>query len=183
MARRIKENKMKYTAKQQRDIDYLVKIGANTRLEEYKARLEKRAAEKKAYREKAKKEAAEAAKLVKVGDVFSCSWGYDQTNVDFFQVVALVGKGSVRVRQVQPALIAENPGMMCADRTYEIPGDGTLLPTTGHSVFIKDNVNGDVKRIQPGYGTEPRPTIKLSSFAWGHLEKPGQTKHYESWYA
>ena len=24
---------------------------------------------------------------VKIGDIFSCSWGYDQTNVDFFKCV------------------------------------------------------------------------------------------------
>ena len=37
---------------------------------------------------------------VKVGDLFHSSWGYDQTNNDFFQVVALVGDSSVRVREV-----------------------------------------------------------------------------------
>jgi len=30
---------------------------------------------------------------VAVGDFFVCSWGYDQTNVDFFKVVALTPKG------------------------------------------------------------------------------------------
>src|SRR4030067_498516 len=28
----------------------------------------------------------------KVGDILSCSWGYDQTNVDFYQVVKVSGK-------------------------------------------------------------------------------------------
>jgi hypothetical protein len=32
------------------------------------------------------------ADLVKVGDFFSCSWGYDQTNVDFYEVVGLTAK-------------------------------------------------------------------------------------------
>lgn len=30
---------------------------------------------------------------VKVGDYFVCSWGYDQTNVDFYKVVGVTAKG------------------------------------------------------------------------------------------
>lgn len=33
----------------------------------------------------------EAVKNLKVGDVFHCSWGYDQTQCDFYQLVALKG--------------------------------------------------------------------------------------------
>lgn len=32
---------------------------------------------------------------VKVGDIFSASWGYEQTNIDFYQVIALRGKTQV----------------------------------------------------------------------------------------
>lgn len=28
----------------------------------------------------------------KIGDIFRCSWGYDQTNVDYFEAVAVKGK-------------------------------------------------------------------------------------------
>lgn len=175
---------MKYTAKQQRAIDYLTKLGDTTRLEEYKQRLEKRNEAKIAARNEAKKKAEEAMKLVKVGDVFSCTWGYDQTNVDFFQVVALVGKNSVRVKQVCPVMVENDAtGPMAANRTYAINA-GEMLPATKHSVFIKDQTNGDVKRISDGcYRDEVKPCIKLSSFAWAFPEKPGLTKHYESWYA
>lgn len=38
--------------------------------------------------------------LLKVGDVLSCSWGYDQTNVDYFQVVELFGKRGVVIRKI-----------------------------------------------------------------------------------
>lgn len=175
---------MKYTAKQQRVIDYLTSIGATTKLEEYKQRLEKRNEAKIAARKEAKERSAEAMKLVKVGDVFSCVWGYDQTNVDFFQIVALVGKNSVRVKQVRPVMVKdEASGPMAADRTYAINA-GEILPATKHSVFIKDQINGDVKRISDGcYRDEVKPCIKLSSFAWAYPEKPGLTKHYVSWYA
>ena len=152
-------------------------------LEKKEARHAKRVAEQRARREQEKGRLEETMKNVKVGDVFSASWGYDQTNVDFFQVVALVGKQSVRVRQVCPTMIDEAAGMMCANRTYAIPQNGELLPTTKHSVFIKDQVNGDVKRIESGWGKDPCPTFKLSSFAWATKETEPTAKHYESWYA
>ena len=175
---------MKYTSKQQRIIDYLEKLGDTNRFAEYKQRVEKRAAEKKRRREECKIESAEAAKLVKVGDVFSCSWGYDQTNVDFFQVIKIVGKNSVRIREVMPTCVQDDAcGPMSADRTYAI-NRGEMLPPSKRSVFIKDQINGDVKRIQNGdWRDEISPCIKLSSFAFAYPEKPGLTKHYESWYA
>lgn len=175
---------MKYTAKQQRTIDYLKKLGDKTRLAEYKARLAKREADKKARREAKKQGALDAMKNIKIGDIFSASWGYDQTNVDFFQVVEIVGKCSVRIRQVHPEIVKDEAcGPMCADRTYKFPTDGTLLPPC-RGVFIKDTQRGDVKRVQtPSYGNKDQPYIKLSSFAWAYPEKPGLTKHYESWYA
>lgn len=42
--------------------------------------------------QKAKKLAASANHGVVVGDVFRCSWGYDQTNIDYYEVIAVSGK-------------------------------------------------------------------------------------------
>lgn len=41
---------------------------------------------------KAKQLAATANHGVKVGDVFRSSWGYDQTNIDYYEVIAVSGK-------------------------------------------------------------------------------------------
>ncbi|EEV7910577.1 hypothetical protein [Escherichia coli] len=38
---------------------------------------------------------------VSVGDVFVSSWGDEQTNVDFYQVVSLHGKTMVSVRKIR----------------------------------------------------------------------------------
>lgn len=149
-------------------------------LEERKA---KRRAERKAARAAEKEANKDIVASVKVGDVFSMSWGYDQTNVDFFQVIAKVGKNSVRVRQVAPTLIHENPGMMCADRTYAIPQDGTLLPKSSYTVFIKDQDRGDVKRIQVStYFNDKRVYLNIGSH-FAYKETEPTAKHYESWYA
>lgn len=47
---------------------------------------------------------------LEVGHVLVSSWGYDQTNVDFYQVTALVGRTMVEVRKV--ASVETTPGDM-----------------------------------------------------------------------
>lgn len=118
---------------------------------------------------------------VKVGDLFYSSWGYEQTNVDFFQVVALVGKKSVRVKEVFPKMLSEDPTCsMAADRTYEVTNE--LLPAIESSVFIKDQEHGDLKRLKSwAQDGKSNPLFDLSSFASAH-KYTGQ-KLYESWYA
>lgn len=37
---------------------------------------------------------------LRVGDCLKCVWGYDQTNVDYYQVIALKGRTMVTVRQI-----------------------------------------------------------------------------------
>lgn len=124
---------------------------------------------------------------VKVGDLFSASWGYEQTNVDFFQVIALVGETSVRVREVHPRMIEENPTCsMAADRTYKLTNE--LLPAASYSVFIKDQEKGDLKRIKPGHNSDPEEAKKhcyfyLDSFANAHKCNGESATVYESWYA
>lgn len=44
-------------------------------------------------------EAADFIKTIKVGDIWSCSWGYDQTNVDFYVVVKVTDK-MVHLREI-----------------------------------------------------------------------------------
>lgn len=123
---------------------------------------------------------------VKVGDIFSASWGYDQTQVDFFQVVALVGETSARVREVYPRMIDEKPTCsMAADRTYEMTTE--LLPPASTSVFIKDQEKGDLKRIKPGYCQDPDEAnancyFNLSSFANAYKCNGNTVTEYESWY-
>lgn len=140
---------------------------------------------------KAEKKPAKAAEKVnkygvKVGDIFEASWGYDQTNVDFFQVVALVGETSVRVREVNLPMIEEEAiSGMSANRIYKITNE--ILPPARYSVFIKDQENGDIKRITPGYDKDPEEAkkncrFKLESFASAHKCNGETIKTYESWY-
>ena len=120
---------------------------------------------------------------VKVGDIFNCSWGYDQTNEDFFQVVALVGKESVRVREVNLVLASERAtSSMSADRTYKLTND--ILPPSSYSVFIDDQEKGDLKRVK-SYASDgvsnPCITIGRGGYIARKCEGDAITV-YESWY-
>ena len=123
---------------------------------------------------------------VKVGNIFSASWGYEQTNNDFFQVIALVGKKSVRVREVNPPIVRRDPvSGMAEDRVYKITGE--ILPPSPHSVFIKDQEKGDLKRIKPGYFQDEEEAknncyFDISSYASAYKCNGEIKKVYESWY-
>ena len=139
------------------------------------------------YKKKAKQKAEKKNVYgVEVGDIFSASWGYEQTNNNFFQVVALVGEKSVRVREVHPTIISREPTCgMAEDRVYKLTKE--ILPPAKHSVFIKDQENGDVKRIKPGYYKDPEEARKhcyfdLSSYASAYKCNSETEKVYESWY-
>lgn len=119
---------------------------------------------------------------VQVGDIFSCTWGYDQTNVDFFQVVKLCGEQSVRVREVVPKILlreAESP--MSETTTYEITRE-ILEPTKG--VFIKNMEEGDLKKLK-SYAKDgvSDPVFAIGSGGHlAHLEPLGDVSHFTSWW-
>ena len=119
---------------------------------------------------------------VKIGDIFYASWGYEQTNVNFFQVVELRGASSAIVREVHPPIVEETGvSSMSSDRVYGIPNE--ILPPATTSCFIEDNEKGKLCRINASYyGNEPcfkvgKPGCYQET-AWPYK---GQ-KLYESWY-
>lgn len=59
----------------------------------------------------AKKEAISGHNF-KVGDCLYQSWGYDQTNIDFFQVVEVLPK-SVKIRPISQIMVKGSDGFMC----------------------------------------------------------------------
>lgn len=150
--------------------------------------LAEEAAENRPAYGKGKKKTAEKSQPVnkfgvKVGDIFSASWGYEQTNNDFFQVVALVGESSVRVREVYlPLVDSLTVGPMAEDRTFKVTHE--LLPAANYSVFIKDQEKGDLKRLK-SYAADGKsnPQFNLSSFCDAHYCSADNIEVYESWYA
>lgn len=157
--------------------------GYSTEAEARKA-IEGKAAQDKASKPAQKAEKAPAVNKygVQVGDIFCASWGYEQTNNDFFQVIELVGTSSVRVREVYPEITKSKAiSWGSEDRVYKISRD--ILPPADRSVFIKDQQRGDLKRLTSHAADGvSNPQFKLSSFADAWLVPEGSCVAYESWY-
>lgn len=45
---------------------------------------------------------------IQVNDVFRCSWGYDQTNVDFYQVIRVISEKTIEVRPIASKSFSES---------------------------------------------------------------------------
>jgi len=80
------------------------------------------------------------------GSILYSSWGYDQTNVDFYQVVAISGK-SVVIREIASKFVGAQDGPSVQ-----------VVASPGH--FI----GAPIKKI-PQKGFKDEPVIKLTSFS------------------
>ena len=60
---------------------------------------------------------------LKVGQVLRCSWGYEQTNIDFYEVVELVGQHFVNIRPIAQRAVGECSGP--TERVAPAVGDYT----------------------------------------------------------
>lgn len=78
---------------------------------------------------------------VKIGDIFHYSWGYEQTNANYFQVIDLKGTKQVIIKEIAYK-ITETTGLdsykvkACKDKFLK------------DSQFIKDNTIGAIKQVK-----------------------------------
>lgn len=97
---------------------------------------------------------------LKIGDILYSSWGYDQTNVDFYQVIDVLNK-TIKIREIESAMPQGEDGFM-----------------TGNIIPVKDKFTKEktlLKRVLPDN------CIKITSFSWARLWD-GKPKRI-SWYA
>lgn len=112
---------------------------------------------------------------VKVGDIFYMSWGYEQTNVDFFRVEALKGKTQVVIREVYLEMESDESISWCAsNRVY----NKNKFRYAKNSTHIKDNEKGMIKKV---CGNKENPYLNMTSYANAYLCKEDKIKTYESW--
>lgn len=134
-----------------------------------KSTAKKTVAKKPAVRKTAVKKTVPEVKNkygVKVGDIFYASWGYDQTNIDYYQVVRVTESGAYFRPIVQGV-------------KHKGYGHDEVSPMRGHfksgyDSFIQDKPEGTFKKIIP-YGN--KPTIKLE-FTYGWKYEGGS--HYQT---
>lgn len=115
----------------------------------------KNVAERAEYKAARKAKAAEASANhgVKVGDVFRSSWGYDQTNVDYYQVVAVGNKTATFCKIAQ---LSESDGFL----------QGNCVPAPNQ--FI----GKPFKKLIQKSSTESSAYIKIYSFANAYKIEP-----------
>lgn len=84
-------------------------------------------------------EPTQNAEGVRVGDLFYCSWGYEQTNIDYFQVVALKGAHTAILRRIASDCIGGYgmSGMKRPERNHFV-GDEQYTVRTRKSRYYKD---------------------------------------------
>ena len=103
---------------------------------------------------------------LKPGDIVYTSWGYDQTNIDFYQVVEVVGRATVVIRQLDQT--RTETGFMCG-HTEPIPGS-----------FRSDSV--PMRKIVQVYGEIKRENEYISFAHSSARIWDGKPKNC-SWYA
>jgi hypothetical protein len=97
---------------------------------------------------------------VNIGDIYVTSWGYDQTNIDYYKVT------NVKNKTVNLVSIGQK-------RNYTGHMQGECVPDTsvvGNKIYTKrmiDNGNNSV-------------SFKMTSYSWAHKWN-GKTNHFTEW--
>lgn len=104
-----------------------------------------------AYKESVKADRSAPAQ-VDVGDIFMASWGYDQTNIDYYQVTRVISAATIEIRKI---------GAVSWETEY----------LQGRSVPAPDSFIGEPmrKRVQ-SYGG--RPHVRISSYCYANKMDP-----------
>ena len=110
-----------------------------------------------------KEHADRAARFV--GQIYVRSWGYDQTNIDCFQVVELRGD-TIVLKEIANRPVPGTDGHMCCRVT---PAKGQFLPNGQEIKFRGGSLDFLPARL----------TSRRASYALHHP----RTSYYCSWYA
>lgn len=89
----------------------------------------------------------EAGHGLDVGDIVYSSWGYEQTNVDFFEIVRVPSGRSAVVRKIEQDTIESAPGSMCGKTTPK-PGqfEATAKEATHRAAGLHSLIGGKSAR-------------------------------------
>lgn len=87
---------------------------------------------------------------VRIGDIFYSSWGYDQTNIYFYQVIGLKGAKTAIIRRIRGT--DEQTGFL----------SGTTMPVPNSFLAREES---QVRRIQMNNGN---PYFKMSSYEYAY---------------
>lgn len=98
---------------------------------------------------------------IQVGDIFCYSWGFEQTNVDFYQVVEKPSKATIIIRPIGHEVLET-----CSWASeYVRPVKDAFIGERSEKVRL----SGSYFKRSCGYATK--------------IDNPKTSKHYHSWYA
>jgi len=100
---------------------------------------------------------------LKVGDILYCSWGYDQTNVDYFKVSEVIGKRKIKI--VGLGTNAESDGI----HDKATPHEGGGNHWTRKQYYCEIDKKWKTKNIELVKFANSDNSVKISSFAWARL--------------
>jgi hypothetical protein len=102
---------------------------------------------------------------LKVGDILKTSWGYDQTNIEYFEVTELVAKTMVIVCEI--AQESEETGFMCG-KCVPVPGKFIGKPMRKRVLpgNILDIHNAHFGRAYPLEMKEVAPGVKVAQASY-----------------
>ena len=130
-------------------IEYIVKY-FNNKVEDAEKQLK--------VKEERKKKDSEALDNIKVGDIFCYSWGWEQTNVNFYKVIERKGKISAVVREISYKSVETTS--WASENVVPCPEE-----VIGKEETVR--LNGNYFKRSCGYARKTNAT----------------DKHYRSWYA
>ena len=100
--------------------------------------------------------------MPKIGDLFYSSWGYDQTNIDFYQVTGVKGK------MIEATQIA---GQSSYDQ-----------PMAGHTKPVPNKFTGESKRYLVRFNADDQPYFKVASYAYAWPTTADQSHFFSEWH-
>lgn len=118
-----------------------------------KAKIEETLSSYIYWHEKKAERKAERSKAhdVKVGDIFKCSWGYDQTNIDYYECIRVIGS---MIEICEIAQMSEENGFM----------SGECVPSPGHYI------GKPMKKRVSMWNDEP--SVRIASYCSAYRIKP-----------
>jgi hypothetical protein len=113
------------------------------------------------FKEKRQQERREFKHEFNIGDILDASWGYDQTNVNFYEVTKILGSQMIELREIAQKEVKSDSG---ADYVTAVPGKYISPPlrkrvSLGHGVRIDSSIYASKWDGKPKYQT---------SSGWGH---------------
>jgi hypothetical protein len=103
-------------------------------------------------------------KNVKVGDIFYSSWGYDQTNIDYYMVTKLIGKTMVEIVAIESKYDEKNSNKYT----------DALLPYK----VVNPIAQRYRRKVKEGWKGEPKVNIEYWRSAWKWDGKPKMATNY-----